>query len=125
MHPTDAKTLKAHQVEASLTAVATKLDPPHPSLSTSLPGHAKNIFLVIVQETTLSFAKDTNVDTVVNIDTHFDQRRPCATGEIISLPLPSKEIKPLSNRWSIVGVRSNPFSPSRRSSLLESRQGWQ
>ena len=34
-------------------------------------------------------------------------------------------MKPRSNRWSIVGVSRSPFSPLRRSELVESRQGLQ
>jgi hypothetical protein len=34
-------------------------------------------------------------------------------------------MKPRSERWSIVGVSRSPFSPWRRSALLESRQGLQ
>ena len=55
----------------------TKHAAPHPSLSSSLPGHAKNILLVIVQEVALAFAKGTNVDTVVNIATPPHTQRGC------------------------------------------------
>ena len=48
-----------------------------------------------------------------------------ATGETISSPEFSKPMNPRSNRLSIVGVSRRPFYPSRRSSLLESRQGLQ
>src|ERR1035438_4578475 len=40
-------------------------------------------------------------------------------------PESSKPMKPRSNRWSMLGVNSTPFSPSRRSSFDESRQGLQ
>src|SRR6266513_6212804 len=46
-----------------------------------------------------------------------------ATGDKTSCPVFSREMNPLSNRWSTVGVSNRPFSPSSRGSLLLSRQG--
>jgi hypothetical protein len=39
----------------------------------------------------------------------------------MSLPLSSNPINPRSKRWSILGVKSKPFSPSSRSSLVSPR----
>ena len=40
--------------------------------------------------------------------------------------IPSKDMKPRSNRWSMLGVRSSPFSPFSRSSFdSQSHQGLQ
>jgi len=51
---------------------------------------------------------------------------PCASGEMMRLPLPSNPMKPRSNRWSMLGVSSSPFSPFSRSSLvLQSRHALQ
>jgi hypothetical protein len=36
-----------------------------------------------------------------------------------------KTNEPRSNRWSMLGVNNNPFSPFNRSSLVESRHGLQ
>jgi hypothetical protein len=44
---------------------------------------------------------------------------------MMSRPLSSKPINPRSKRWSILGVKSKPFSPFNRSSFDESRQGLQ
>jgi len=78
-----------------------------------------------VQEPFLARCKATNCQRLVSFHAHPLKRWPVrVTGLMISLPESPNPME-RSNRWSMLGVRSGPFSPSRRSSFVESRQGLQ
>ena len=79
---------------------------------------------MIVQKVLLAFRKRTDVNDPVCATPIRSNDGLCATGEMMSSPEFSKLMKPLSNKWSIEGVRSSPLSPFSLSSFVASRQGF-
>ena len=87
-----------------------KHNPSRPSLSSSLLGHAQNIFLVIVQEASLTFAKGPNVDTGINIDIHL-----ISDGRAV--PAPGLRARGLDfPEWAL--AKNTLFSLGKHSNLL-------
>jgi hypothetical protein len=65
------------------------------------------------------------IDRLSNRKSQLDEGRSVRHRGHQDIPVVLEAVKPRSKRWSALGVRSKPFSPSRRSSLLESRHGLQ
>lgn len=78
-----------------------------------------------VEKTPLAVGVPANVEDALRLDAHALERRLVGDrgDDEVAGVIEADESR--SNRWSMLGVKRSPFSPSRRSSFDESRQGLQ
>ena len=78
-----------------------------------------------IEELLLTGGERADVDGLRGVDAHPKKRGAMRDGEMMRAPSFSNPINPRSNKWSVLGVSNNPFSPFNLSSLVESRHGLQ
>jgi hypothetical protein len=66
---------------------------------------------VKIQELFLAAGEPSHIDNLHGVDAYSLERGTMSDRGDYGFPLSSKPMKPRSKRWSMLGVRSSPFSP--------------